>query len=171
MIYNRISKEQYYNLRVFELFSGENVYNKCYATIVINNLMYKFAWESDMIIPVIKELPSVAIAISVDRSFSIIRMRDNAVIRWSLTTNIIDVFFVEDWCIGICEMNVVSVKLENNPKYYKEYSVDDFISAYKMDRNMMVVLTLSDGSLKKINLQNDNNLQVRKHINFIHQNK
>ena len=169
MIYSRISKEQYYNLNVFELFAGENVYNKCYATIAINNLIYKFAWESDIIMPVIKEYPTVAIAVGVDLSFCIIRTRDNAILRWPLTTNIIDVFFEEDWCIGICEMNVVAVKIVNNPEYYIEFSVDDYILDYQIDKEGMVILTLSNGSSKKINLQNDKNFQVRKHINYIHQ--
>lgn len=155
MNYNRIPKDEFYKLPAPELFSGEKEYNRCYATIVINKIMYKFAWESDLIMPVIKILPNMAIVISVDLSFCVIREHDNAILRKSLRTNIFDVFFEGNWCIGICEMNVVVINMADNSMCYKEYSVDDYISEYHIDNNRIIIRTLSNGSLKIIDLHNN----------------
>lgn len=158
MNYTRISKEEYYNLPIIELFSGEYKYNRCYATIVVENIMYKFAWESDLILPIIKELPSEAVIISVDHSFCIISTKDNVVLRWPLTTNIVDVFFSDIWCVGICEMNVLAIKLADKFNCYKEYFVDDIISDYQMGRNGIIELKLLDNSTKVIDLYDDHPL-------------
>ena len=158
MNYTRISKEEYYNLPIIELFSGEYKYNRCYATTVVENIMYKFAWESDLILPIIKELPSEAVIISVDHSFCIISTKDNVVLRWPLTTNIVDVFFGDIWCVGICEMNVLAIKLADTLNCYKEYFVDDIISDYQMGRNGIIELKLLDNSTKVIDLYDDHPL-------------
>ena len=156
MNYTRISKEKYYKLFIPELFSGEYQYNRCYATIVIENNIYKFAWESDLISPIIKEFGIEAVVVSVDHFFSILRLKDNIVLRCSLNTNILDVFFKDALCIGICEMNIVVLKMTGMPKYYKEYSVNDFISDYKIDINGIIKLRLFDDTSEMINLYDDN---------------
>ena len=155
MNYTRISEEQYYKSSALELFAGTDKYKKFYETIVIGKNVYKFAWESDLISPIIREQTSELVVISVDQSFCVIHLKDNLVLRCSFDTNIIDVFFKDMCCIGICEMSVVVLKLANKANYYKEYHVDDIISDYQMGRNEIIELRLLDGSLKTIDFHNN----------------
>lgn len=93
-----------------------------------------------------------------NNSFCIISTKDNVVLRWPLTTNIVDVFSGDIWCVGICEMNVLAIKLADTLNCYKEYFVDDIISDYQMVRNGIIELKLLDNSTKVIDLYDDHPL-------------
>ena len=67
-------------------------------------------------------------------------------------------------------MNIVVLKITGIPKYYKEYSVNDFISDYKIDINGIIKLRLFDDTSEMINLYDNNkfyNLNQITTINLI----
>ena len=158
---NNITKNQYDNLPAIELFSDEKEYNRCYATVSIANVIYKFAWRSDLIQPVIREVGQGEIAIGVDCSLCIIQPETDKISRWSLVTNITDICANSTWCVGICETSIIAIKISDKTKY-QEYSFGELIVDFQLNENGFVLLQMDNNTSESINLDDDNDLHIIK---------
>lgn len=75
-----ITKEKYQELNVQVLFD-DNLTDRAFATILINNVTYKFAWRSDVVKPIIKIINNQYCTIGVDLEFIVINMIENVIIN------------------------------------------------------------------------------------------
>lgn len=158
---NNITRKQYDILPAIELFSDEKEYNRCYATVSIANVIYKFAWRSDLIQPVIRKIGQGEIAIGVDCSLCIIQPETGKISRWSLVTNITDMCTNGTWCVGICETSIIAIKISDKTKY-KEYFFGELIVDFQLKGKGVVLLQMDDDSSETINLDDDNDLHIIK---------
>ncbi len=159
---NKITKNQYENLSCVELFSAGKDYNRCYASITVYGINYKFAWGSDLIEPVVKELDLDAVAIGVDCNLCIIQLSSKTILHRVLPSNLFDICSNDLFVVCICETGVVSIN-NTDKDSVREYALDDIVEEYQLD-GYRLICKLLNGSLATIDLRDNNDTHIIRYV-------
>ncbi len=110
---DRITKEKYQELKVKNLFE-EKMTDRVFATILINNVAYKFAWGSDIVVPVIKIINNQYCTIGIDLEFIVINMIENVVIdSVKLNYFFYDTQIFNNFLFVITELQILKIEMQN----------------------------------------------------------
>ena len=74
----QITEEQFYRLTMPVLFNDIKT-SRSFSTITNGVRYFKFAWQSDLITPVITEIDTAIYSIGIDQSFVVIDFNKNSV--------------------------------------------------------------------------------------------
>lgn len=138
---DRITKEKYQELKIKNLFE-EKMTDCVYATILINNVVYKFAWASDLVTPVIKIINNQYCTIGIDLDFIVINMIENVVIdSVKLNYFFYDTQIFNNFLFVITELEILKIEMQNF-KIIDEIGLPEIFESWDVVDNKIKVICL-----------------------------
>ncbi|WP_413512771.1 hypothetical protein [Myroides odoratus] len=140
---DRITKEKYQALKLKNLFE-EKITDRAFATILINNVVYKFAWGSDIVKPVIKIINNQYCTIGIDLEFIVINMIENTVIdRVKLNFFYYDTQVFNNFLFVITELQILKMSKQSF-KIIDKIDLPDIFESFDVTDQGVLVTCFND---------------------------
>ena len=125
----------------------ENKANKCYA-IILNGLVgYQFAWQSELLKPLLLKLDNEIYCIGIDQHFCILDFnKRDILLNINLMYNFYDILIFHDWIFVISELEIIKIN-KYNLDIVSEFGLPDYYEKMEFINNEIRVGCLNGNQI------------------------
>lgn len=138
----RIEKTEF-DLHEMPTLFNEDRANKCFAIAENGIISYQFAWQSELINPIVLNIDKEIYCFGIDQSFCIADFsQHNILLNLKLTHYLYDVKKYQGWIFVISELEIIKINI-NTYKIEEEYGLPDFFEKMHFENKSIKVKCLN----------------------------
>ena len=138
------SFDKYNNDIIFQ----DDVSNRCYAIIEDEKFVFRLAWHSDLIEPVISELSEKIISIGIDQNFAIVDFGTGTIsLKIRLPYNFLDARVFNQWVFVITELEILCIDKQHF-QILNEFPLPEFFEEMQFETTHIIVKCAENVTVK-----------------------